>query len=221
MKTVQLRQLYEDNLHGSDDKAVSSPIGNYAKALRDVVRALWGGHRNESQFVSGMLSAISRHLEFAWREGAAECGIRPDERTSEEQQRLEQFIDGQLAFVPRFGGFIEENSKANGGLLRKSLNRLSAWVNRWNEVKAIASTMSCENQKFIWLLGEAEEHCKTCSLKLNGRVMRGERWDELDVHPQDTRPGKLCCRGFKCTCRRPPTDKRATPGRLPKLPGRC
>ena len=219
LKTVPLAQLYADNLLKSDDKAVSSPIENYAKALRDSVRVLWQGRVDRSGFGQAIFSAIARHIEIAWREGAAQCGIRPDERTQEEQQRLEQFIDGQLAFVPRFGRFIEENSKANGGLLRTSLNRLPPWVNRWNEVKAQAQQIACANVKWVWQLGVAE-HCKTC-LKLNGRVMRGLRWDKLDVHPQDTRPGKLCCNGFNCKCRLVETDKRATPGRLPKLPGRC
>jgi hypothetical protein len=163
-----------------------------------------------------MFSAIERHLEIAWREGAAECGIRPDERTLEETARLNEFVDGQIAFVPGLGKFIQENSKAEGGLLRTSLKRLSSWVNRYNEVKAIATMMSCGDIKTIWLMGEAE-HCTTC-LKLNGRVMRESRWAELDVYPQDTRIGKLDCRGFECKCRRLPTNKRATPGPLPKLP---
>jgi hypothetical protein len=164
-----------------------------------------------------MFSAIERHLEIAWREGAAECGIRPDERTLEETARLNEFIDGQIAFVPRLGAFIQENSKAEGGLLRTSLKRLPPWVNRYNEVKAIAQEMACEDTKFQWFLGQTLEHCRTC-LKLNGRVMRASQWAKLDVHPQDTRPGKLECRGFNCDCRRRKTDRRATPGPLPRLP---
>lgn len=214
---VALNELYEDRLTKYDvDKARFTPIEAYAKSLRDSVRGLWTGRFDRPTFGEAMFSAIARHLEVAWREGAAECGIRPDERTAKEQATLERFIDGQIAFVPRFGSFIEENNRASGGLLRTSLKRLPPWVNRWNEVKAIASEISCGDQKFVWLLGEAE-HCKTC-LKLAGRVMRASRWRELDVHPQDTRPGKLDCRGFECKCRRPPTNRRATPGRLPRLP---
>ena len=214
---MTLGNVYEDSLNKFDvDKARFTPIEAYAKSLRDSVRGLWTGRFDRPTFGDAMFSAIERHLEVAWREGAAECGIRKDERTAEEEATLKRFIDGQIAFVPRFGGFIEENNRASGGLLRTSLTRLSPWVNRWNEVKGIAAEMSCVDQKFIWLLGDAE-HCRTC-LKLNGRVMRASRWRELDVHPQDTRPGKLICQGFECKCRRPPTDRRATPGRLPRLP---
>ena len=214
---VALNDLYEDNLLKYDvDKARFTSIEAYAKSLRDSVRGLWTGRFDRPTIWEAMGSAIERHLEVAWREGAAECGIRPYERTAKEQATLERFIDGQIAFVPRFGGFVEENNRESGGLLRTSLKRLPPWVNRWNEVKAESQLISCADTKYIWRLGFAE-HCKTC-LKLNGRVMRGGRWDELDVHPQDTRPGKLACNGYNCKCRLVPTDKRATPGRLPRLP---
>jgi hypothetical protein len=217
-KAGPLAQHYADLVQVSDldDKARFTPVQAYAKSLRDATRALWQGRVTRNGFGQAMFSAIERHLEIAWREGAGQCGIRPDERTAEEQATLDEFIDGQIVFVPRLGAFIEENSRANGELLRRSLNRLPPWTNRFNEVVAIAQEIACQDQKFIWLLGQAE-HCKTC-LKLNGRVMRMSRWRELDVHPQDTRPGKLDCRGFECKCRRVPTDKRATPGRLPRLP---
>lgn len=145
-----------------------------------------------------------------------ECGVRPDERTPEEDTRLRGFLNNQMSFTFNLAEFVEANTQAEGGLLRTSLKRLPPWVNRYNEVKAIATMMACADTKYLWVLGFAE-HCKTC-LKLAGRVMRASRWAELDVHPQDTRPGKLACRGFKCKCRFVETDKRATPGRLPRLP---
>ncbi len=209
--------LADQFLHQTEIKARRpTGIDDFALSLRASVRGLWSGRRDLFGFVDNMVSILNRHLENAWREGAAEGGIRPDERTPEETERLNAFVNGQIVFVPRLGEFIQENSNAEGGLLRTSLTRLSPWVNRYNEVKAIATQMACGDLKQMWVLGVAE-HCKTC-LKLAGRVMRGSQWAKLDVHPQDTRPGKLDCRGFNCKCRFVETDKRATPGRLPRLP---
>lgn len=217
MKTEPLAQSYVDLLCKSDvEKARPTGVDAYAFALRQNIRAFWARSRDFDQFLETLNDTIQFHLELAWREGAMECGVRPDERTPEEDRRLREFILSQMSFTFRLAEFVEANTQAEGGLLRTSLKRLPPWINRYNEVKAIASEVSCGNQKFIWLLGQAE-HCKTC-LKLAGRVMRGSRWAELDVHPQDTRPGKLACRGFECKCRRLPTNKRATPGRLPRLP---
>jgi hypothetical protein len=217
-KTEPLAQFYEDNLLRYDGKVKARPTGAeaYAFALRQNVRAFWAGRRDFDQFLETLNDTIQFHLELAWRAGAAECGIRPDERTPEEAAVLRNFILNQLSFTFNLAEFVEENRKSEGGLLRTSLKRLPPWVNRWNEVKAEAQLVACADLKYVWTLGVAE-HCKTC-LKLNGRVMRASRWREMDVHPQDTRPGKLDCNGYNCKCRLVRTDKRATPGPLPRLP---
>ncbi|MCP4083225.1 MAG: hypothetical protein GY743_23635 [Planctomycetaceae bacterium] len=200
----------------NDVKARPAGVDAYSFSLRQNVRAFWAGRRDFDQFLETLNDTIQFHLELAWRAGAAECGVRPDERTPEETARLREYILNQMSYTFGLAEFVEENTKANGGLLRTSLNRLPPWVNRYNEVKAIATQMACGDLKQMWVLGVAE-HCKTC-LKLAGRVMRGSQWAKLDVHPQDTRPGKLACRGFNCKCRFVETTKRATPGRLPRLP---
>lgn len=212
---VALNELYEEIL--IEAKARPTGVDAYAFALRQNIRAFWAGRRDFDQFLETLNDTIQFHLELAWREGAAECGVRSDERTPEEDTRLRGFILNQMSFTFNLAEFAETNTQAEGGLLRTALKRLPPWVNRYNEVKAIAQEMACADTKFQWFLGETIEHCKTC-LKLNGRVMRASQWAKLDVHPQDTRPGKLECRGFNCDCRRVKTDKRATPGKLPKLP---
>lgn len=190
-----LAAIYKSALADLDNKARPTSVDAYAFALRQNVRAFWSGRRDFDQFLETLNDTIQFHLELAWRRGAAECGISPDERTSEEAARLREFVLNQMSFTFNLAEFVEANIQAEGGLLRTSLKRLPPWINRYNEVKAIASEMACGDQKLVWLIGVAE-HCKTC-LKLAGRVMRASRWAELDVHPQDTRPGKLACRGFE------------------------
>lgn len=190
-----LAAIYKSTLADLDNKARPTGVDAYAFALRQNVRAFWSGRRVFDQFLETLNDTIQFHLELAWREGAAECSISPDERTPEEVARLREFVLNQMSFTFNLAEFVEANTQAEGGLLRTSLKRLPPWINRYNEVVAIASEMSCGDQKLIWLIGVAE-HCPSC-LKLNGRVMRASRWAELDVHPQDTRPGKLACRGFE------------------------
>jgi hypothetical protein len=197
-------------------KAVPKGASAYAKALRDATRALWTGRFDTAQFNDAMFSAVSRNFELAWRTGASQCGISPSERTPEETERLNELIDQQMEYVPDLAQFIAENSRENGVLLRRSLNRLPVWANRWNETKAIAQQMACSDQKLVWRIGKTEKHCRTC-LKLNGRIMRASKWKELDIWPQDTRKGKLACNGYNCDCSLNPTNKRATPGPLPRL----
>lgn len=186
---------------------------SYWTSIRAAARGLWSKRIDIFDFINAMSSAIDRNYERAWREGAKTCGIRPNERTAGETNALNGLIVIAKSSVFDFGEFIEARQDEPFSSLS---SRIDVWANRYSEVKSRAQTMSCQNQKLEWRIGDAD-HCKTC-LKLNGRVMRASRWQELDVYPQDTRSGKLECKGFNCDCRLVSTDKRGTPGRLPGLP---
>lgn len=189
---------------------------NYNRGVRFATRGLWNGSTNTFEFIDSMVSVLNLGFTAAWNDGAKSCGIKPEERTSEENNELQVQINESISFVSGFAQFINENSKANKGKLGTVLGRAALWQNRYGEIENQAKTMACGNAKYIWRLGIAD-HCKTC-LKLNGRVMRASRWAELDVYPQDTRPGKLACHGFNCACSLNKTDLSATPGRLPRIP---
>ncbi len=187
----------------------------YNQGIRFASRGLWNGSLDTFGFVDSMISVITLGYNTAWNEGAASCGILPSERTDREDEVLQSKIFEATSFLPGYAEFIETNSKANGGFLRTVLERATLWQNRYGEALSQAKVMACDNQKYVWRVGPTD-HCSTC-LQLNGRVMRANRWRELDIYPQDTRPGKLKCRGFRCQCQLNDTKLPATPGRLPRL----
>lgn len=190
---IESLATYYDAL--TTDKAKRRGINDFGLSLRAAIRGLWSGSLSLFDFTETMISNLERSFEVAWQEGAATCGVLPDERSSNENDRLSQYTNDQIQYILPFGQEIQENSKANGGLLRPQLTRSKIWLNRYNEVFSIAQQMACADQKLVWRIGATEKHCKTC-LKLNGRVMRASKWQELDIHPQDIRPGKLDCNGF-------------------------
>lgn len=200
-----------DTMPISEDIEIKS-LSNFSASIRAVGRALWRGDLDIFDFLNAMQSAISRGYEQAWREGAASCGISPEERTAEESIALTEFIQTANTYAFRLGEFIEENQENSWSIID---SRLSIWINRYSEVQNKAKVMACADKKLEWVVGDTE-HCSTC-LYLDGRVMRASRWAELDVFPRDTRPGKLECRGFKCQCNLVETSKRATSGRLPRI----
>lgn len=204
MSRVQKRRLRKAS---RSTKSITS----FRRTIRAATRGLLTGDFDLFDFLNVMNSAIDRGYEQAWREGARSCGIRPDERTPQEMSELASLISVAKSRTFALGEFVQEAETFSD-----VSNRLDVWANRYNEVKSKAQAMACSDQKFEWMIGDAD-HCTTCK-KLNGRVMRGSRWQQLDVHPQDTRPGKLECNGFNCKCRLEPTNKWATPGRLPGLP---
>jgi hypothetical protein len=192
---------------------ITKSLTSYRQAITSAARGLHSGNLDIFDFIAAMNSAIDRGYEQAWREGARTCGILSNERTPEETSKLNELIAIAKASVFDFAEFIEARLDEPFTSLR---NRIDIWANRYNETRSTGSVMACQDQKLEWFLGNAD-HCKTC-IKLNGRVMRASRWQELDVHPQDTRPGKLECKGFNCDCELSKTTKPATPGPLPSLP---
>lgn len=197
------------------EPSVTKSIDDFAGGVRAAIRAFWQGDFDRFTFVDNMRAAIERNFKIAWLEGAKQCGILESELTPDELVAREQAINSQFPYLVEFSLAIQEGSKANGGKLGPLLTRGKLWINRYNEVRHQAMTLACKNQKLEWRVG-ISEHCRTC-LKLNGRVMRASRWQELDVWPQDTRPGKLACNGYNCKCTLKPTKARATPGPLPRI----
>lgn len=161
-----------------------------------------------------LFSAIGRGLENAFKEGQAECGIKADERTEEESKELTRLIGDNYQYVGRFVEWIVVHNKASGSPFEMIKGRVQLWIGRYEEVRAIAMTLSCANKKLLWRIGSTERHCKSC-LKLNGRVHRALLWQRWDIYP---RHRNLACHGHRCDCSFLVTDAPATKGRPPKIP---
>lgn len=189
-------------------------IQDYGRGVRAAVRGLWSGALNQGDFIAAMFATLERGFEMAWREGAAECGIQPDERTEDEQAALFRMLAENIGYLPSFAAFIERVSRAQGGKLGALWPRTELWINRYKEVQNLAKTMACANQKLIWVFGQTEEHCRSCS-RLAGKVKRASTWAAADIRPQHP---DLECGGWRCDCRLEPTDQRLSPGPLPNIP---
>lgn len=190
-------------------------IDEYRSGLRSAVRGFWNGALTASQFESEVRSAINRRLTQAFEEGAKECGLAPDEFTETEFLAMGRGIQEELSYLDGFTEAIEEQSKANGGLLEPLLSRVELWTNRYRDFQNRAKTMACSDKKLVWQIGPTESHCRDCS-GYNGRVYRGSVWEKNGIRPQS--PG-LACKGIRCKCQLIPTDARLTSGKPPRMSG--
>lgn len=192
----------------------------YGRNIRGSVRALWQGVITLDQFLETMESTVRRGLTQAWYEGAAECGIKPDELTEVETKALEAAIRSERDYIFNFGEYIEARNKATGGLLRDLMYRVELWIHRFLDVTNRAKVLACKDQKLEWMINYVrgvKESCDSC-LRLNGQVRRGSFWQRAGIRPQSPPNHKLACGGWKCGCGLVPTDKPVSRGRLPKLP---
>lgn len=194
---------------------MSKGLSNYQIGLRAGVYGLWSGKIDFDQAFDMVFVAIDRGLPQGWAEGAAECGIKPEEYTPDERTKLAQAIANEKNHVFGLLDWVEQNSKANGGKRGTAYSRLDIWINRYRDVVNKAKVSACADMKMRWTLGPTE-HCTTC-MKLSGKVKRGSYWNS-HVLPQNPPNGLLECGGWNCQCTLQPTDAKASPGPLPRLP---
>ena len=190
-------------------------LAGYQLNLRAAAYGLWSGKMDFDQAFGQIFEAIDRGLPQAWAEGAASCGILPDEYSPEERTALAQAVASEKNHVFALLEWIEQNSQENGGARGTAYSRLDVWINRYRDVVNRAKAMACSDQKLRWVLGPTE-HCTTCA-KLSGRIKRGSYW-QSHVMPQSPPNGQLECGGWNCQCTLQPTEDRASSGPLPSLP---
>ena len=204
-------------------KAVSPVAGvnrrsfaDYARGIRAAIYGLWSGQIDLFNFVDSMIASLEIGVRRAWYEGAAQCEIKPEELTLDELDAMRFLVNSNVNYVMRLATDIQAADKSKKGKLRPFIQRGQLWINLYNQASNQARQMACGDKKMKWVIGSTiKVHCSTC-LKLSNRVYRASIWKKYDIRPQDTRPGKLDCKGFKCGCSFQPTDEPATPGFPPR-----
>jgi hypothetical protein len=189
-------------------KMIKSRIA-FEIAVRGLISVYWKGKITGSEFKKELLILVNKAYYFAWGKGAESCGIGPEERTSEEQERLEGLIEEQVQYIEKLATDIET------GDVVALLNRATLWGSRYDYVTEVGKAMACGDQKEIWISGDTSEPCVDCS-EMDGRVYRLSTWDKYGIHPASPR---LACKGYFCTCRREVTEEPVTPGPPPFLRG--
>jgi len=191
-------------------------LKSYTLAVRSAVRGLWTEAISSAEFVVWMRTAIEREFWFAVEEGIKGCDIKLSDLEPEETEFVTEAIQSEEEYIANFAIDITV-TRDQGGNLQSMLDRAELWINRYNEMVSKARVMICQNQKLEWVLGATEEHCTSCE-RLNGIVKRASFWEKAGVFPQGAPNPKIECGGWQCDCRLRPTNKRVTPGPLPRLP---
>jgi len=185
---------------------------DYEAGIRRGVYGLWSGKLDASEAYITITVTIQNGLTAAWYQGAAACGITPEELSIEEMTALSNAIFGEMQYLERLIYDVAANNKQSGYKLKDWNPRISLWANRFGDVKNRAQMMACGDKKLKWILGPTEDHCFTC-LQLSGKVKRASTWAASGWTPQ----GKnLDCGGWNCKCELVVTDEEMTPGSLPR-----
>lgn len=192
-------------------------VETYRRNLRSPIRGLWSGVIDSNQFFDSMEAVIRRGLTEAWESAAKECGIGPNELTTDELNELTGAIFSELSHITGLASAISQNDKASGGNLEPFLKRAELWINRYEDIQSRARVLACGDKKLEWILGATEESCTTCP-RLDGQVRRASFWLDTGIVPRNPPNPDLECGGWNCQCTQEPTGKPVSRGRLPRTP---
>lgn len=189
---------------------------NYRSAIRADIRGLWTGVMDYFQAYEQMDLTVTGGITAAFHEGAMSLGVSPSSFSAAEKTELQRLLFVNRSYIDGLLQAVEQNSKEEGGKLGPLMSRGDVWVQRYNEAREIAKSMVEADPPMVWIMGATEKHCSDCS-RAAGRVHRKSIWDKYGWVPNSR---ELACGGWRCDCRRVPTDQPLMPGRPPKLIGR-
>lgn len=170
------------------------------------------------EFIDIMANLISGQLRQAYEQAWTAAGL-PGAFPSYLNEDLMGFVIQQFVYVDQLYRDIVD-ARIDKLPITPLLARVPLWANRWNEAYDRAQHLISvyNGGKEKWVLGATEKHCTTCAA-LNGIVAYAQEWEMLGVHPQGAPNARLECGGWRCDCRREPTEERRTEGAFSKIQG--
>lgn len=172
-----------------------------------------------SGFLDVFVVEIRNQLTRAFNEGARDVGVEPSEFTEDDRQHLEGWINSEYEHVLNLAQAIQDLYMSGATLeeFRSAIRwRIELWAHRYQEVVNEARVWFGGKTRLIWVLGDTEEHCASCS-QLAGIVAFADEWDQSGIRPQRPPNHFLACRGWHCDCHLDVTTQRRSPNALDRL----
>lgn len=183
----------------------------YERQLTNNVHALYSRAMNRRSFFRDTGNIIETQLTEAWKSGADEMMVLPEDMTAEDNAYIQKLISDERKYLDGFADDIQNAAGDQAGW-EKFKPRIGMWVNRIKDVENQARIYFGGKQRLIWRYGPTE-HCDDCR-RLNGIVAFAREWQQSGVHPQSR---DLKCHGVNCQCTCTPTSQRRTPKALDKI----
>ena len=202
------------------------------KTLEMFDRQLWSysleffrGEISDSEFEQLFIDAIENQLTRAWNEGADEVGVSIEDMTEDDLAILQGIINEEIGYLTGLGVAIIDAKEATTGMDENDAidefrsqfrDRIDIWASKYDEMVNRAKIHFGGKTRLKWIIGEAEEHCPSCSA-LNGIVAYASEWEQAGITPGESGSSVLSCGCWRCTCSCPETDERRSPNAFQRL----
>ena len=179
-------------------RTVGQVVKQYDDVLTNFVSETLNGNSSAIDQRRAHTALIRQLAPQAYTEGLREGGIPAEEMDAADKANIANWIAEQLTFVNGFATDAQAASK-DAALKPGILTRLGQWVEAMRSLGTQGMMSGQKNRMGQFILGETEEHCKTCNA-LHGQYHRMSWFLSRGLIPR--KPGNLNfeCRGFACLC---------------------
>lgn len=182
---------------------------DWRRSVNSVIRGIYTGAFSISTAVATLQVGIQRNYTRAWLAGSGTSSV------ADMSRKERAVLDGEIredqgyvrGFVDRLAR-LREAGESQTRLMREG----EQWRLAYDRILALAKTYDREDPRLQWLLGNTEDHCKTCE-GLHKRTYRASKWAEHNCYPKSKR--LECGGGNYCDCSLEETNRLITPGRFP------
>jgi hypothetical protein len=182
--------------------------GYYNRVLDNLVKKLYNGTMDETEYVMTFSDLVSGQMRRAWNEGMRAVGLDPaKDMTDAMQSQLDDIIRSEREYILGFADAIE-SARANGDPIQPLLDRADLWTDQYNTTEGMAEIFcAADDSNFAWHYGGTSEHCEDCAAMVAVGVQSAVFWREQQANGIYPGSPDLECHGFNCQCLLESTDE--------------
>lgn len=184
-------------------RAFGTTQAEFISEIEQIIGRAARGDSSRAKFGGEMRAALRRFGLVAFRDGMKEVGYDPESFGPDELAAFREWQTRQSEFVTGIGDEIFREGGLIGGA-EQAAARARMWgLVSLESAREAGMAVAAPNQRFIWVMGPTEEHCRDC-VRLNGQVHTMREWKASGYTPTS---GKTECKSFNCECQLVPTDQ--------------
>lgn len=178
-------------------KQIEDTANDFGADLDKLTRQAYRGRIGATRFEAEMSTLLLYYLKAAYIDGYIESGLDENDLDDADKQAINNELKNQRSYIDGFAQAVFE-AKDESELKPQIDQRVTYWTRSIAAMGQLAKANAKPRKRFMWKLGDAEEHCKTCNT-LNEQVHTMRWYVERGYVPQ--KPGAaMDCKGFRCKC---------------------
>lgn len=191
-------------------KAIQATRIDFEDAFSDLLSDAMNGKVTRRQWQGRMRSMIETYGYKAYIDGLRDGGV-DDDPDSDDSSTINSLVRAQGEYITGLADRLFKDETTISTALADQ--KAPMWYNGSVAPFYSAGLLAADkNGMYTWVLGNTEEHCKTCK-RLDGQKKRYKTWDKSNLIA-GTVGQSTDCKGYQCDCKLVRVAGKSSPGVL-------